>query len=146
MATVSLLSLVASWRSAASTSRGSHSGKGEVSSRQGLRVLTCNVQGKDLRVKELANLIQRPSPDVVDVAGVRPGQSPRSAGPGGLERGQGREFLLASRYPIEHFEELRRPDKDYRTFAVRPARLAWNGQEIPIVAVHLMTPRRGSSR
>jgi endonuclease/exonuclease/phosphatase (EEP) superfamily protein YafD len=40
------------------------------------------------------------------------------------------------------FEILRRPDKRYRIVAVR-AKVSWSGKTIPIVAVHLLTPRDG---
>lgn len=107
-----------------------------------LRLLTCNVQRGDLRTQDLADFVREARPDVVllqectldDSRGVL-GQEDwhiRSAG----------EFCLASRFPIVDFETLPRPDKQYRIIAVR-AGVLWSGRTIPIVAVHLMTPRRG---
>jgi vancomycin resistance protein VanJ len=117
--------------------------KGEVEpSLWTLRVLTCNVQGKDLKPRELADLVRSARPDVVflqesgldDPLAVfdQAGWHVRSAG----------EFCLASRYPIGDFEALRRPDAGYRVVAVR-AKLLWCGRAIPVVDVHLMTPRDG---
>src|SRR5262249_32251148 len=37
---------------------------------------------------------------------------------------------------------LTRPDKSYRTFAVR-ANVSWSGRTLPVVSVHLLTPRKG---
>jgi len=107
-----------------------------------LRVLTCNVKGRSLKIRNLADLVAAEQPDVVclqecslvdplAVLGVE-GWYCRSAG----------EFCLASRYPILDFEPLRRPDKYHRMIAVR-ARLSRSGTAIPLISVHLMTPRRG---
>src|SRR5208283_1041414 len=105
-------------------------------------VLTCNVQGRDLKIQNLADLVKAAQPDVVclqensltDPLAVLGGEGwhCRSAG----------EFCLASRYPILDFEELRRPEKNSRIIAVR-ARLSRSGKAIPLISVHLMTPRRG---
>jgi endonuclease/exonuclease/phosphatase family metal-dependent hydrolase len=108
----------------------------------GLRVLTCNVQGADLKVQEFADLIRGTWPDIVllqEFGHTDPralleheSWSVRTSG----------EFCLASRHPIESFEALARPDKQYRTVAVR-ARISWPGRTLPVVSVHLMTPRDG---
>jgi vancomycin resistance protein VanJ len=107
-----------------------------------LRVLTCNVQQRDLRTDELAHLVREAQPDLVllqecslkDPRAVldREGWYVRSAG----------EFCLASRYPMVDFEVLRRPDKNYRIVAVR-AEISCSGRVVSVVAVHLMTPRKG---
>jgi vancomycin resistance protein VanJ len=107
-----------------------------------LRLLTCNVQFEDLRTRELSALIRSTRPDIVllqewgfddplEVIG-RVGWHVRSEG----------EFCLASRYPIVDFEALRRPDEESRVIAVR-AKILWCGRAIPVVDVHLMTPRKG---
>ncbi len=107
-----------------------------------LRLLTCNVQRGDLRTDELARLVREAQPDVIllqecsleDPHAIvdREGWHVRSAG----------EFCLASRHPIVDFEVLRRPDKLYRIVAVR-ATVSCFGELVPVVSVHLMTPRRG---
>ena len=109
---------------------------------QTLRVLTCNVQGRDLNVQSLSDFVEATRPDVVclqecnlaDPLVVLPGE--------GWHWKSAAEFRLASRYPISEFEELHRPDKNYRIFAVR-ARIEKPGKAIPFISVHLMTPRRG---
>ena len=113
-----------------------------VDSGQTLRVLTCNVQGRDLKIRSLADIVAAERPDVVclqecslvDPLAVLGGEGwyCRSAG----------EFCLASRYPILDFEQLPRPDKNYRIIAVR-ARLSRSGKAIPVISVHLMSPRPG---
>ncbi|HMF37820.1 MAG TPA: endonuclease/exonuclease/phosphatase family protein, partial [Isosphaeraceae bacterium] len=113
-----------------------------VDSGQTLRVLTCNVQGRDLKIRNLADFVAAERPDVVclqecslvDPLAVLGGEGwyYRSAG----------EFCLASRYPILDFDQFHRPDKNYRIIAVR-ARLSRSGKSIPLILVHLMTPRSG---
>jgi endonuclease/exonuclease/phosphatase (EEP) superfamily protein YafD len=111
-------------------------------SRPRLRLLTCNLQGRDLKVPELADLIRETQPDIVllqeynsvdpsDLFG-RDDWAVRTAG----------EFCVSSRLPIEGFETLTRTGKKRRTIAVR-ADVALFGHTLPIVSVHLVTPRRG---
>ncbi len=113
-----------------------------VDSRQTLRVLTCNVQGGDLKIPILADFVEATRPDVVCL------QECNLADPLAVLIGKGwycrsaGEFCLASRYPILDYEELRRPDRKNRIIAVR-ARLSRPGKAIPLISVHLMTPRRG---
>jgi len=115
---------------------------GSPDSGQSLRVLTCNVQGGDLKIPVFADFVEATLPDVVCL------QECGLVDPHTVFRGEGwywrslGEFCLASRYPIVDFEELRRPDKKSRIIAVR-AGLSRSGKTIPVVAVHLMTPRRG---
>lgn len=107
-----------------------------------LRLLTCNVQGNDLKVDVLAELIRETDPDIVLLqeyplkdlhdALWRDGWHVRTAG----------EFCVASRHPIESFETLTRPDAGDRIVAVRTT-VSWYATKLPIVSVHLMTPRRG---
>jgi endonuclease/exonuclease/phosphatase (EEP) superfamily protein YafD len=114
----------------------------DLPARPTLRLLTCNVQRGDLKIQEFADLIRETRPDLVllqEYGNVDPqillgddGWSVRTEG----------EFCLASRHPIASFEALARPDKKYRTIAVR-ASVSWFGRSLPIVSVHLMTPRRG---
>jgi vancomycin resistance protein VanJ len=111
-------------------------------SRPSLRLLTCNVQGQDLRTHDLAELIRETRPDVVFLQECSLDDPHAVLGQEGWYVRSDREFCLASRYPIVDFETLVRPDKDYRIVAVR-ATVSWSGRMIPIVAVHLMTPRRG---
>jgi len=107
-----------------------------------LRVLTCNVQARDLKIPNLADFVEATQPDVVCL------QECSLADPLAVLGGEGwycrsvGEFCLASRYPILDFEELHRPDRKNRIIAVR-ARLSRSGKAIPIIAVHLMTPRLG---
>src|SRR5271157_557606 len=113
-----------------------------VDSSQTLRVLTCNVQGRDLKIQILADFVEATRPDVVCLQECSLAD-PLSAlsGEGWYCRSAG-ELCLASRYPILDFEELRRPDRKYRIIAVR-ARLSRSGKALPVISVHLMTPRRG---
>ena len=111
-------------------------------SRPTLRVLTCNVQGGDLKVPDLARLLREERPDVVLLQECNLADPRVVLGDEGWHIKCSGEFCLASRHPILEFQELRRPDKSYRIIAVR-GRLAWSGAELPIVGVHLMTPRRG---
>ncbi len=114
----------------------------DVPTRPALRVLTCNVQGDDLRVEALAALIREARPDLVLLQECRLADPGAALGLGGWDvRAEG-EFCLASRLPIVGFSALRRTDKAYRTFASR-AEVSWSGRTIPIVSVHLMTPRKG---
>jgi endonuclease/exonuclease/phosphatase (EEP) superfamily protein YafD len=110
--------------------------------RPALRLLTCNVQGNDLKVREFADLIEETWPDLVLLQEYGH-TDPRAW----LEHGRwsvrtSGEFCLASRHPIASFEALARPDKRYRTVAVR-AKISWSGRPLTVVSVHLMTPRRG---
>jgi endonuclease/exonuclease/phosphatase (EEP) superfamily protein YafD len=110
--------------------------------RPGLRLLTFNVQGGDLNVQGLEDVIRVTQPDFVllqEYGHVDPGLI---LGGGTWYVRTAGEFCLASRQPIVSFETLPRPDKPYRTIAVR-AKVSWFGQTLPIVSVHLMTPRVG---
>jgi vancomycin resistance protein VanJ len=107
-----------------------------------LRVLTCNVQHGDLRVHDLADLIQQAQPDVVFLQECSLTDPHDVLGQGDWRVRSAGEFCVASRYPIQDFEELHRPDKTHRITAVR-TRLSWSQKTIPIASVHLMTPRRG---
>jgi endonuclease/exonuclease/phosphatase family metal-dependent hydrolase len=107
-----------------------------------LRILTCNVQGKDLKIPVLAKLIQEARPDVVCLQECTLKNPLIDLGLTAWHVETSGEFCLASRYPIQEFAELRRPDKAYRTVAVR-ARLSLPEKDIPIAVLHLMTPRRG---
>ncbi len=113
-----------------------------VNSGQTLRVLTCNVQDTDLRIRELADFVEATRPDVVCLqeCGLVDARSVLG-GKGWYCRSVG-EFCLASRLPILSFEELRRSDRKSRIIAVR-ARISRAGKSIPVLSVHLMTPRRG---
>lgn len=113
-----------------------------VRSGQPLRVLTCNVQGRDLKIRNLANFIEATRPDVVCLQECTLADPLTVLGEEGWHCRSTGEFCVASRYPILDFEELRRPDKNYRIIAVR-ARLSLPGKAIPVISVHLMTPRRG---
>ena len=109
---------------------------------QTLRVLTCNVQGRDLKIQNLADLVKAARPDVVCLQECSLTDPLVVLGGDGWHCRSAGEFCLASRYPILDFEELRRPDKNYRIIAVR-AQLSRSGKAIPLISVHLMTPRRG---
>ena len=111
-------------------------------SRPTLRLLTCNVQRGDLRARDLADLVRSARPDIVLLQEWGGGDPRTVVGPGGWYTRSEGEFCLVSRYPIEDFATLRRPDKGYRIIAAR-AKIRWSGSTIPIVAVHLMTPRDG---
>ncbi|QEH38913.1 Endonuclease/Exonuclease/phosphatase family protein [Aquisphaera giovannonii] len=107
-----------------------------------LRVLTCNVQGKDLKADVLATLIREARPDVICLQECTLSDPIATLGLEGWQARTAGEHCLASRFPIEEFAELRRPDKSYRIIAVR-ARLVRPGGDVPIASVHLLTPRRG---
>jgi endonuclease/exonuclease/phosphatase (EEP) superfamily protein YafD len=107
-----------------------------------LRLLTCNVQLTDLRTQDLADLIRETRPDVVMLQECKPDDPRTVVGPEGWQIRTAGEFWLASRYPILDFEVLRRPDKEYRIVGVR-ATVSWAGKAIPVVSIHMMTPRRG---
>ena len=108
----------------------------------GLRVLTCNVQGRDLRASDLAEFVRKTRPDVVLLQESGPVVVADVLRDEGWHVRREGEFCLASRYPIERFEALRRPDKAYRAFAVR-ASVSGPGGPVQVVGVHLMTPRVG---
>ncbi|QEH38579.1 Endonuclease/Exonuclease/phosphatase family protein [Aquisphaera giovannonii] len=107
-----------------------------------LRILTCNVQRRDLKVEALAELVRRERPDVICLQDSRLREPIAALGLEGWHARVSGEFGLVSRYPIEGFEELRPPDEPGRLVAVR-ARLARPEGVVPIVVVRLMTPRRG---
>ena len=107
-----------------------------------LRVLTCNVQGHDLMTRNLTALIEAVRPDVICLQECNLSNPLVALGLEGWHCRSSGEFCLASRDPIIDFEELHRPDKRYRIVAVR-ARLVRSGKTIPLICVHLMTPRRG---
>jgi vancomycin resistance protein VanJ len=107
-----------------------------------LRVLTCNVQHRDLRIDDLKAVIREVRPDLVLLQEWSIDDPRVIFGDEGWDVRSASELCLASRYPIESFESLVRPDKAYRTVAVR-ASVRWNGQNVPIVNVHLITPRKG---
>jgi len=109
---------------------------------QTMRVLTCNVQGRDLKIQNLADLVKAAQPDVVCLQECSLTDPLVVLGGEGWHCRSAGEFCLASRYPILDFEELRRPEKNNRIIAVR-ARLSRSGKAIPFISVHLMTPRRG---
>jgi endonuclease/exonuclease/phosphatase (EEP) superfamily protein YafD len=109
---------------------------------QSLRVLTCNVQGNDLKADVLADFIAAARPDVVCLQECNLTDPSELLGAKGWYWKSVGEHCLASRYPLRDFEELRREDKSYRIMAVR-AILERAGKPIPFVSVHLMTPRRG---
>ena len=95
---------------------------------QTLRVLTCNVQGRDLKIQNLADLVKAARPDVVCLQECSLADPLAVLGGEGWHCRSAGEFCLASRYPILDFEELRRPDKHYRIIAVR-ARLSRSGKD-----------------
>jgi endonuclease/exonuclease/phosphatase (EEP) superfamily protein YafD len=107
-----------------------------------LRLLTCNVQYGDLRTGDLAGLIQETRPDIVllqeygsqDLRVVldQSGWQVRTFG----------EFCLASKYPIVAFETVGSSETVPRIIAVC-AKIRWLEMEIPVVSVHLMSPRAG---
>jgi endonuclease/exonuclease/phosphatase (EEP) superfamily protein YafD len=107
-----------------------------------LRVLTCNVQRSDLRVDDLAGLIRRARPEVVLLQECGPDAPAALFSGGGWHTRAVGEFCLASRYPITDLRELRRSDKAYRVVAVR-AHVETPAGPVPVVDVHLMTPRSG---
>jgi vancomycin resistance protein VanJ len=113
-----------------------------VDSGQTLRVLTCNVQGGDLKIRSLADFVEATRPDVVCLQECNLGDPLAVLSGAGWHCRSTGEFCLASRYPVLDFDELRRPDKNHRLIAVR-ARLSRSGKAIPLISVHLMTPRRG---
>lgn len=115
---------------------------GDTSGRTTLRVLTCNVQGDDLRVEALAGLIRQARPDLVLLQECRLADPGMVLGREGWDVRVEGEFCLASRLPIVGFSVLRNRDKMDREFAAR-ADVAWSGRTIPVVSVHLMTPRKG---
>lgn len=107
-----------------------------------LRVLSCNVQRSDLRAHALADLIRSTRPDVVLLQEWGGGDPTAVFGREGWHILTVGEFCLASRYPISDLEPLRRLDKRYRVIAAR----AWilrSDRMIPIISVHLMSPRAG---
>ncbi len=108
----------------------------------GLRLLTCNVQGPDLRASVLAGFVRETRPDVVLLQESSPVDPAEILSGGGWHVRREGEFCLASRYPIAGFEALRRPDDPYRVIAVRARVLRPEGA-VQVVAVHLMTPREG---
>jgi vancomycin resistance protein VanJ len=107
-----------------------------------LRLLTCNVQYKDLDAKALADLVREERPDVVLLQECDL-DDPREVLGGGdwHVRSEG-EFCVASRYPIVGYEVLGPPDKAYRRIAVR-VKVLWRGMAVSVVAAHLMSPRKG---
>ena len=107
-----------------------------------LRLLTCNVQGSDLKTQALAELVRQVQPDVVVLQECGLNDPREVLDPGEWDVRSAGEFCVASRYPIVAFETEQRPDKRFRTIAVR-ATVFWSGKTFPIVAVHLMTPRAG---
>ena len=113
-----------------------------VPARPRLRLLTFNVQRGDLDVQRLAGVILESEPDLVLLQEYGHVDPHVILGRGEWYVRTDGEFCLASRHPIESFEALTRPDKDYRIIAVR-ANVSWFGKRLPIVSVHLMTPRRG---
>jgi endonuclease/exonuclease/phosphatase (EEP) superfamily protein YafD len=115
---------------------------GRVPWRPGLRLLTFNVQGGDLNVRGLSDLIRKTEPDLVLLQEYGRADPRVLLGEDGWDFRTAGEFCLASRWPIVSFETLPRPDKLYRTIAVR-ANVSWFGKTLPIVSVHLMTPRDG---
>jgi vancomycin resistance protein VanJ len=121
------------WRQNAPEGEAAHSG---------LRLLTCNVQFNDLRTADLAEVVREVRPDVVLLQECSLDDPSDQLGLGGWYVRSAREFCVVSRYPIVDFEILRRPDKAYRIVAIR-AWVSWNGRTVPVVGVHLMTPRRG---
>jgi vancomycin resistance protein VanJ len=107
-----------------------------------LRLLTCNVQFDDLKVGALADLIREARPDLVLLQECRLADPTSELGLEGWHVRSEGEFCLASRFPIAGLTTLRRPDKAYRTFAIR-AEVSWSGRTISVVSAHLMTPRNG---
>lgn len=107
-----------------------------------LRVLTCNVQRGDLRAPVLADWVRRTRPDLVLLQEWGSEGPEAVLGGGGWHVESAGEYCLASRHPITDFEALRRPDKPYRIVAVR-ARVHRPEGVVPVVNVHLLTPRAG---
>lgn len=107
-----------------------------------IRVLTCNVQGRDLKVPALAAFIRESRPDVVCLQECPPFELAGALGLGGWSSRSAGEFQVISRHPIVAFEQLRAGEAGSRLVAVR-ARLERSGRRIPVASVHLMTPRSG---
>jgi len=107
-----------------------------------LRLLTCNVQYGDLKIETMAGLIRLAGPDLVLFQECHLDDPSVLLGSGQWYVRSSGEFCLASRHPIVDFSVLRRPDKAYRIIAIR-ADISWHGETIPVVSVHLMTPRDG---
>ena len=100
------------------------------------------LQGRDLKIQNLADLVKAARPDVVCLQECSLTDPLVVLGGEGWHCRSAGEFCLASRYPILDFEELHRPEKNSRIIAVR-ARLSRSGKAIPFISVHLMTLRRG---
>lgn len=111
-------------------------------SRPRLRLLTCNVQGNDLKIPVLAEIVRETQPDIVLLQECRLEDPSVIFGHEDWYIRTADEFFVASRHPIEGFETLTRPDRQDRIVAVR-ANVSWHDTTIPIVSVHLMTPRSG---
>jgi len=107
-----------------------------------LRLLTCNVQMKDLRTSDFVALIRDESPDVVLLQECDLDDLYAALAREGWHLHMDEQFLVASRHPIVNLETLYRPDDKSRIIAVR-ASVAWLGMKIPIIDVHLMTLRAG---
>ncbi len=107
-----------------------------------LRVLTCNVQADDLRIQALADVIRETQPDIVLLQECRLDDPLVVLGRDGWYVRKADEFCVASRYPIVGFETLTRPNSLGRIVAVR-MNVSWSVLTLPIVSVHLMTPRSG---
>ncbi len=105
-----------------------------------LRVLTCNVEQRAVDTSLLAALIVDQDVDVVALQEVA--QATPFIWPEDWHVIERHEFILASRHPIEVHESMSRPGRPYQYTGFHFTILL-PAADVPIVNLHLESPRRG---
>jgi endonuclease/exonuclease/phosphatase (EEP) superfamily protein YafD len=109
-------------------------------SRADLRVMTCNVDQRAVRIAALALLIDDLEPDVVALQEVRAGIV--FQWPPGWYVLEHDEFILASRYPIAERGRISRPGRPGETAALHFV-VQLPDREVNLFNLHLESPRPG---
>ena len=105
-----------------------------------LRVLTCNIDGPLCRPDALAALVAEQQPDVVALQEVTGAELPQW--PTGWHVAARDEYVVASRWPIELLDWVRRPTGRPDISAIRCA-VTLPDRTLEVFDVHLATPRPG---
>jgi endonuclease/exonuclease/phosphatase (EEP) superfamily protein YafD len=108
-----------------------------------VRMLTCNVHGRDLDPEPLAALIASARPDVVALQSWYPRYKAAVFPSGDWYVRQEGQLCLASRRPIRRAEFLDDPDFEHTGSAAGRYELETPAGDVVLVSLHLASPRDG---
>jgi vancomycin resistance protein VanJ len=108
-----------------------------------VRVLTCNVHGRDLDPQALAAVVASAEPDVVALQYWAPRYGPVVFASGDWHVREDGQLCLASRYPIRSAELLDDPDFTHTGSAAGRYEVETPAGTVVFVNLHLASPRDG---